>query len=982
MTAQTIGYILSGVAGFFILMGFLFGLKRGYKKSMFRFVWLAVTVVLLLIFSSMITKGLLQMDVSFLNLTVQGEPVTTFYEFMRTFIEENPTIQSYIANPSILTDLAASIPVLLGNIIVFLLLFWLTKILLWPLWAIFASRIGRKEKLALKRHEITIATNKKRPWLGGLIGVFSGLLITLVTFMPLIGLSETIIEINESNQVSASAVEEHPGLITDLLVQSSGEDAEMILGYLYCYEESPIGQVFKYTGLNALGNAMFQNVTTTTANGQTISLTKEIKNVARIYNNAKKIEQIDFDNLSEEDIAVLLDAAKDIVRDAFSSGVLKSTFDELLPDAIDSILTDPDYEVKIPDTGIVAVNEGIEEILLAVKDLNSTKISQDIIKLIEALEIMNDEHILINIYNYVQTNELQYRDALLDIIQNIPDNFASSIVGKFFDMNSTASLAPVIIEMSVKTACELLEVTYVEQSDAATLTALETMFTNLFNKILDIVANIDFENAPYVSEENISDIGAIVDILIDNDLMHPTTFANLKAKAQEEAENVIDENITELSLADVAKQAVTDIFTLIGDDEYNFEDDFEIFENAYISVKAYYDANPSVDILEYPLSQFGEWLDIVSNAELFNVVYENALDGLFDYACTMEEEVGFDISRLEFLITSFKSITSSTTTNEWETELGLFQPLKDKIMELKDTEGAMDALFDVEEDTNLTEIGALIDDLIEDGSIILSEYNIKEFLKIAVEEIEVPEDIADVTFTSGDDTLTFVQKLQENIDNIESFEAEFGYLKTLFSLFKSETKPEFSDIGATLDDLSGSKLFADFPEALLEYFIDTIADEISDEDYKEMVLSIKVNIPNIVSYEDELNFLDIAQNTFDGEITDYSAIGETLDDLITSKLVGSIVNDLFANAFDETVDNYVGDYLEVLEAIKANIQNIVSYESELNYLEKVLTFANLTNPTQTNLDELISDLVGDDEYSDSLLVTDEIIVLAQSIFNT
>ena len=85
------------------------------------------------------------------------------------------------------------------------------------------------------------------------------------------------------------------------------------------------------------------------------------------------------------------------------------------------------------------------------------------------------------------------------------------------------------------------------------------------------------KNAPYVSEENISDIGAIVDILIDNDLMHPTTFANLKAKAQEEAENVIDENITELSLADVAKQAVTDIFTLIGDDEYNFEDDFEIF---------------------------------------------------------------------------------------------------------------------------------------------------------------------------------------------------------------------------------------------------------------------------------------------------------------------------------------------------------------------------------------------------------------------
>lgn len=1060
MTAQTIGYILSGIAGFFILMGFLFGLKRGYKKSLFRFVWLAVTVVLLLIFSSMITKGLLRLDVSFLNLTVQGEPVTTFYEFMRVFIEENPTIQSYIANPSVLTDLAESIPVLLGNIVVFLLLFWLTKILLWPLWAIFASRIGRKEKMALKRHEITISTSKKRPWLGGLIGVFSGVLITLVTFMPLIGLSETVIEINESNQVAATSVEAHPGLITDLLVENMGEDANNILEYIYCYEESPIGQVFKYTGVNALGNAMFKNVTTVTVNGEAISLTKETKNVARIYKNARKIEDIDFENLTEADIAVLLESAKDIVRDAFSSGVLKTTFDELMPDTIDAILTDPDYDVKIPDTGIVAVNEGIEDILLAVKNLNSTKISEDVVKLIEALEIMNDEHILINIYNYAETEEIQYRDNLIEILQNLPSTFASSIVGKIFDMNSTSSLAPVIIKMGVKTACEVLEVTYVDQSDSTTLSALETMFTNLFDEILDIVANLDFDNAPYVSEENISDIGAILDIIVNNDLMHPTTFANLKAKAKEEADKVIDTKVDELSLASVAKQAITDIFTLIGDETYSFEDDFTIFENVYISVKTYYDEHPTVDIYDYPLEQFGKWLDMVTNADLFNVAYENALDGLFEYACTLDDE--FDFSQFDFLIESLKNITSSTTTDEWETQLEMLQPLKDEVMDLMDIEGdVFDTLLD-ETNTTLTDIGAIFDDLIENGSIIFSESNIKDLLKIAVEELPLPDEINNITFGSGEDTMTVVEKLQANIDDVDSFEIELGYLKDLVTILSSEEQPTYAEIGALLDDLEDSKLFAGFSPKLLETFIDQLTEDITDVDTKNILLAMKDNIPNIVSYETEAAYLeayfdidfdlmseaqigaaldglkdsvlldgvvenlvadyidDFAEDITDSDlkalilsikdniddVTSYAVelvalknlmdmdfepttytttLGATLDSLSESEIVGSIVNDLFAYAFEQTITGYTGSYAVVLNDIYANIANIptssATYTAELDYLQHVLDFANLPSATQTDLDTLILYLVGEDATSDSVLVDNATITIAQARYD-
>ncbi|MDD4157712.1 MAG: hypothetical protein PHY08_14200, partial [Candidatus Cloacimonetes bacterium] len=806
-------------------MGFLFGLKRGFKKSLFRFIWLGVTVILLLIFSAMITKALIHMDVSFLNLTVAGEPVTSLYEYMKLFIEGNEAVQTYISNPAVLSDLAESIPVLFANVIIFVLLFWLTKIILWPLWAIFASKIGRKEKLALKRHEITIATNKKRPWLGGLIGVFSGIMIAMVTFMPVIGLSSTLIEIDNSNLAAAAeTADPEPSLLTELL----GEEA---VQYLYRYENSPIGKVFKYTGVNAMGTAMFNNVSSVKVNGETISLTKEAKGAVRIYNNAKKISKIKFDNLTEDDIAVLLDSMKDIVKDSFGSGVVKSLFDELMPNAIDSILTDPDYEIKIPDTGIVAVNEGIEDILLAVKELNATKMCQDAIKLIEVLELMNDEHLIIQIYN-------EDLDAAQSLIRNIRSDFAADVVDKFFEMNTTSSLAPIIIKTGVKTACELLDVTYVDLSNENTLTALNNMFTEVLDNALIVLGNVDKDEAPYISTENISNIGAIFDAVLNGDLMHDTTFANLKAKAQEKADEALEGEIDDQTLLDVAKTAVTDIFSLIGDDTFSFESDFTIFENVIVSFLDYRDAqlliDPDTKEYKYSLSKYGEWLDLLSDAKLFNVAYDNLLDGGFTYACTFEEESGLDISELSFLINSLKNITSSTSTNEWRTELTKLQPLKDEIMELTDSTLVPDLLVELKTTTRLADIGAILDDLIDANSIILSESNIEDLLKFAINEAPLPQEILDITFTEGTDTLTFVEKIQANIDTIESYETELGYVKQVITMIDDLGSLTHAEVGEILDDLRPSKLMAGVIDKILEVLIDESVDELEDQDIKDI----------------------------------------------------------------------------------------------------------------------------------------------------
>ena len=101
------------IIGFAVLMG----LKRGFKKSLFRFIWLFATFIILLIVSSLITGALATIDLTFLNITVNDVPVSNLTE-MGEVLTQSLNLQ----DAAVAGQLIAAIPLMLINTILFVLL--------------------------------------------------------------------------------------------------------------------------------------------------------------------------------------------------------------------------------------------------------------------------------------------------------------------------------------------------------------------------------------------------------------------------------------------------------------------------------------------------------------------------------------------------------------------------------------------------------------------------------------------------------------------------------------------------------------------------------------------------------------------------------------------------------------------------------------------------------------------------------------------
>ena len=73
MSPQLISMAISLIAVLIIAVHVLVGMVRGFKKSVFRLIWIAATGILCLIFCRFIANALVNFDISFMHLSVNGE---------------------------------------------------------------------------------------------------------------------------------------------------------------------------------------------------------------------------------------------------------------------------------------------------------------------------------------------------------------------------------------------------------------------------------------------------------------------------------------------------------------------------------------------------------------------------------------------------------------------------------------------------------------------------------------------------------------------------------------------------------------------------------------------------------------------------------------------------------------------------------------------------------------------------------------------
>ncbi|MBE5735608.1 MAG: YihY/virulence factor BrkB family protein [Clostridiales bacterium] len=166
-TRTIVNLVITGLIALFILSGMFWGLKRGLKKTAIRSVWLLVTAGLLMLFlSSVVTNAIINMS---FNFTYAGVEVHNLSELITVFLEESGTDLAMLGDSvGVVIESIIKYVALILNAFMFVILFWVLKIILLPVnWAlskwVFLSKKEKQYRADLKEYKRYKKATKHMP---------------------------------------------------------------------------------------------------------------------------------------------------------------------------------------------------------------------------------------------------------------------------------------------------------------------------------------------------------------------------------------------------------------------------------------------------------------------------------------------------------------------------------------------------------------------------------------------------------------------------------------------------------------------------------------------------------------------------------------------------------------------------------------------------------------------------------------------------
>ena len=262
-------YIIMGVA---IIGGILFGLGRGFGKTVIRL----VTVVISLIAAYIIASSLSGWIATFFEGKTLNDTIFAFSSWVGSFVpgfavnipEEIQNILNYF-DPQTAQNLVSLVLCLFISPVIFVAVFYVLKtasMLIYWLLTLMCGMIGKKSLLSVLG--------------GGLVGAIQGVVISLVLLIPIAGFSQLAAEARVAVQES------------DAPEYTKVQVEEVYATYL----DSTLNNPILHT-LNAFGaDAMFAGLTTATINDYTADMGEEAKEMFLIYVNGISLADIDIYN--------------------------------------------------------------------------------------------------------------------------------------------------------------------------------------------------------------------------------------------------------------------------------------------------------------------------------------------------------------------------------------------------------------------------------------------------------------------------------------------------------------------------------------------------------------------------------------------------------------------------------------------------------------------------------------------------------------
>lgn len=929
-----IPWIVGGVFLLFVLAGMIWGLIRGLKKSAFRAGWVIVTAVIVFFLAPVITVALMKMDISFLNINIDGVALTSLNELAAHYLKQIPDFGEMLTeNPETLEIMVKLVSLLL-NAFIYVILFWLAKIILWPIWAILSAvLIKKKNKDGEKK--------KKHAWWGLLVGTVLGLFVGGTTLMPVMGVVNLATEVEKTSQKTyiteetdengnVVEVEKRGGFIS----QYAGDEVVEILN---AYNNSFVRNAFKYTGIEFLSNAAFTALSTTKIDGETTVLKDELKSVILTFDTVQTLQKIGFKDLTQAKVTELIKVARRLVNQMFDIKILSAVGDNLLPLVIDEIIENPEFIIQIPSTGTPSLDEGIKEGILELKDVRFKELKDEFLLILNIADMLNEKDIICKVVN----KEIETPEQVLNLLDSYT---VEKVTDEMLKMKTASGILPVAINTAFEYAAETLDVDNFEiDKEGATTEDVKTFFKTLTNTVFALANSIDFDSKFYVTETSLPLAGKLLNAVKNYGGLTEQNYVNLvnalETKIQTQLSSAMEGVPAEF--ADIKDEVISAISRL--SDVNNLETELTTINAAYSEIFEVIDAM-SQEEPELLLPQIGKILDCFKQTELLGESITPIMESGIDY---LKTSIPQDFEDLNPVFDKVKN--NVPDVNNWQTELTLVESFVDVIQDIFTASDLKTALLS-EQSTLMSNFGHSLNGLKQ--SVLFGE-EIKNIVKAILNEFK------NLSIENADLLNESFEVVEENVDSATTinWKTEFETLKVLINnlmeLADESSQTSIEQIGETFDniiELNSVLINRKVINAILKTTINQFAGSVEPEsDLENIINKIKQNIDanQTLSYKQELTALnslfneitniDTSTMNFEqfGRLLDsYDATNGTMKSVVVSAIrpdiVLMVINKLDTSSFDP-------EMIEIVNEIKNNVQNITSYETELKKLDEFVS---------------------------------------------
>ncbi|MBO7508646.1 MAG: hypothetical protein J6T39_03285, partial [Clostridia bacterium] len=584
--------------------------------------------------------------------------------------------------------------------------------------------------------------------------------------------------------------------------------------YLNVFNDSIIGQALKYTGIAAVQTSMCSYLTTSTFEGNSISLSAEVSALIPVYKDYVQVQSYDYSNLTKADITELLSLADDLQNRILSSNLVESVYNELMPYLAKNILTNDHYFIRIPSLGDESRDAIVKNVLKNFAGLNDSY-EYDSSKLVSLADIKHDISKGISMAGKVNGANLllafMNNQLTLEVVQeNISVELGEQVLDDLLAMKTLQRLMPDVVEPAVEEVIKMIPTTkdrdnndvsveYVALDDGLDYDNFKQYLRRFVRNAILVVKDIEMESPLYIQGKNFANLGIVIDGLKTDEIVSEATFNSVVNYLMA----VADKRVSEMTLGTEFDNIATAIVQTLDEIE-SFQTELGHFGDAY---QKYLDSENGVTA-----QLVFEMLDDVKSTTLYTENIDTIIANGTTYLTTMitENDLPLATDNLGTILNKIKQVTSFA--DEYDKIESLYAYIDEKLIQ-----GSVDDLLKEEV---LVGLGEKLDDTIDAGSKLIDDENCKILIKNVIEKIELPTDLADKK-----------AQIKTNVELIESYETELTAVAKALKISDISSDTTLTDrqkivrLGAIIDEVKTSKLFGNVAVAVVKDYANAEIDK-------------------------------------------------------------------------------------------------------------------------------------------------------------